>query len=79
MLDTKISSSEDAAISELNCIVGDNDVERLQQYMNLPAYGRDLLEHDNAIITPYGRMDRDDSQPMTATFQKPAQGGMEML
>ena len=79
MLDTKISSPEDAAISELNCIVGDNDVERLQQYMNLPAYGRDLLEHDNAVITPYGRMDRDDFQPMTATFQKPEQGGMEML
>jgi hypothetical protein len=39
MLAAKISSSEDAAISELNCIVGDNDVERLQQYMNLPAYG----------------------------------------
>ena len=79
MLDTKISSPESAALAELNFMVDGKDVERLQRYMNLPAYGRDLLEQDNAVITPYGRMDRDDFQPMAATFQKSAQGGMEML
>ena len=45
-------------------MVDGKDVERLQRYVNLPAYGRDLLEQDNAVITPYGRMDRDDFQPM---------------
>ena len=79
MLDTKISSPESAALAELNFMVDGKDVEQLQRYMNLPAYGRDLLEQDNAVITPYGRMDRDDFQPMAATFQKSAQGGMEML
>jgi hypothetical protein len=79
MLDTKISSPEDAALSELNFIAGDNDMERLQQYVNLPAYGRDLLERDNAVITPYGHMARDDFRPILAPFEEPTLGGMEML
>lgn len=79
ILDTKISSPESAALAELNFMVGGKDAEWLRRYVNLTAYGRDLLEHDNAVITPYGRMDRDDFQPMAAIFQKPAQGGMEML
>ncbi|KAF5069992.1 Antirestriction protein [anaerobic digester metagenome] len=77
MLDTTVSSPEDAAISELNAIFNSSDAEHLQQYLNLPAYGRDLLERDNAVLTPYGRMDRDDYQPMMAPFQE--QGGMEIL
>lgn len=60
MLDSKIASPEDTALSELCFMVGGNGVERLQKYVNLPAYGRDLLERDNAIITPYGHMVRDD-------------------
>lgn len=79
MLDAKISSPEDAALSELNFIAGDNDVERLQRYVNLPAYGRDLLERDNAVITPYGHMARDDFRPILAPFEEPTLGGMEML
>jgi hypothetical protein len=79
MLDAKISSPEDAALSELNFIAGDNDMERLQQYVNLPAYGRDLLERDNAVITPYGHMARDDFRPILAPFEEPTLGGMEML
>ena len=79
MLDAKISSPEDAALSELNFIAGDNDVERLQRYVNLPAYGRDLLERDNAVITPYGHMARDDFRPILAPFEEPTLDGMEML
>lgn len=77
MLDSKIASSEDTALSELCFMLGSDGVERLQQYVNLPTYGRDLLERDNAIITPYGHMARDDYQPMQAPFQE--QSGMEML
>ena len=77
MLDSKIASPEDAAITELKFVFGENDVDRLLPYVQLPAYGRDLLEHDNAVMTPYGRMDRDDFQPMQAPFQLP--NGMVML
>lgn len=77
MLDSKIASPEDTALSELCFMVGGNGVERLQKYVNLPAYGRDLLERDNAIITPYGHMVRDDYQPIQAPFQE--QSGMEMM
>ncbi len=77
MLDTTVSSPEDAALSELNVILASSAAEHLQQYLNLPAYGRDLLERDNALITPYGRMERDDSQPMQSPFQE--QDGMEMM
>ena len=77
MLDARISSPEAAAVTELKYVFGDNDVERLLPYVQLPAYGRDLLEHDNAVLTPYGRMDRDDFQPMQAPFQLPS--GMVML
>jgi hypothetical protein len=72
MLDTKISSPESAALAELNFMVDGKDVERLQRYVNLPAYGRDLLEHDNAVITPYGRMDRDDFSPWRRPFRSRA-------
>lgn len=79
MLDSKIASPEDTALSELCFMVGGDGVERLQQYVNLPAYGRDLLKRDNAIITPYGHMARDDYQPMLAPFHEPKQSGMEMM
>ncbi|NLU24854.1 MAG: antirestriction protein ArdA [Clostridiales bacterium] len=79
MLDTKISSPESAALAELNFMVDSKDMERLQRYVNMPAYGRDLLEHDNAVITPYGHMARDDFRPILAPFEEPTLGGMEML
>lgn len=73
MLDARISSPEGVAITELEFMFGGNDVERLLPYVQLPAYGRDLLAHDNAVLTPYGRMDRDDFQPMQAPFQSPSE------
>lgn len=79
MLDGKIASPEDMAMSELRFIAGEDNAQRLEKYMNLPAYGRELLERDNAVITPYGHVARDDYAPMQAPFQEPEQGGMEMM
>ena len=47
------------------------------QHLNLYADGVALLEQENAAITPYGRLQRRDSQPIQAMEQEPEMGGME--
>ena len=77
MLDGKVVSPESAAMEELRFVIGDGDVELIKEHLNLSAYGRALVERDNAVITPYGMVNRDDYQHIHAPFQE--QGGMEML
>ena len=58
-------------------MVGEKDADLLKQYLNMYAYGKALLEQENAAITPYGRLQRRDGQPIQGMEQEPEMGGME--
>ena len=47
------------------------------EHLDLHTYGKALLEQENAVITPYGRLQRRDGQPIQAMEEEPEMGGME--
>ena len=65
-------SPEAVAREELSVIVNSQDVETLLPYVDLVRYGRALLERDQAVITEYGLLQREQ------TIEQPRLGGMEM-
>ena len=72
-----IRGVEQAAEAELNAMLGEKDAGLIIQHLNLYAYGKALLEQENAAITPYGRLQRRDGQPIQTMEQEPKMGGME--
>ena len=72
-----IRGVEQTAEAELNAMLGEKDAKLIMEHLNLYAYGKALLEQDNAAITPYGRLQRRDGQPIQAMEHKPEMGGME--
>ena len=72
-----IRGVEQAAEAELNAMLGEKDAGLIIQHLNLYAYGKALLEQENAAITPYGRLQRRDGQPIQTMEQEPEMGGME--
>ena len=72
-----IRGVEQAAEVELNAMLGRQDAGLIMEHLNLYAYGKALLEQENAVITPYGRLQRRDGQPIQAMEQESGMGGME--
>ena len=72
-----IRGVEQAAETELNAMLGEKDAKLIMEHLDLHAYGKALLEQENAVITPYGRLQRRDGQPIQAMEQEPEMGGME--
>ena len=72
-----IRGVEQAAEAELNAMLGEKDADLIIRHLNLYGYGKALLEQENAAITPYGRLERKDGQPIQAMEQEPGMGGME--
>ena len=74
-----IRGVEQAAEAELNAMLGEKDAGLIMRHLNLYAYGKALLEQENAVVTPYGRLQRRDGQPIQAMEQEPGMGGMEAV
>ena len=74
-----IRRTEQVAEAELNAMLGEKDAGHIIQHLNLYTYGKALLEQDNAVITSYGRLQREDGQPIQAMDQQPEMGGMEAI
>ena len=72
-----IRGVEQAAEAELNAMLSEKDTDLIMRHLNLYAYGKALLEQENAAITPYGRLQRRDGQPIQAAAREPGMGGME--
>ena len=75
----KISSPEEVARDELKVVICDEDAETLLPHINLPSYGRALLERDHAIITGYGLLERKGEEPVQRMEQQPDPCGMGMI
>ena len=58
----QISSLEDVALGELRLVISSKDAEVLRPHIDLEGYGRALLMRDQAVITSYGLVKRDQSQ-----------------
>ena len=75
----QISSLGDVALGELRLVISSKDAEALRPHIDLEGYGRALLMRDQAVITSYGLVERDQSQQVLEEDQAPSQGGMEMM
>ena len=64
ILTPEISSPQEAAIDELNFTMDDHSAELLLPHVNLFAYGHEIIKYDNAALTSYGLLHREDYQPM---------------
>ena len=65
-----ISSPQEAAIDELNFTMDVPSAELLLPHVNLFAYGNKIIKDDNAALTSYGLLHREDYQPMQTPVQK---------
>jgi hypothetical protein len=62
------------AREELGVIVSEKDADLLIEHLDLRAYGKDLLERQNAALTDYGLVQRRDGQPLMAQTETQTQG-----
>lgn len=79
MLDRKVASARDMALSEINFMVsGGEEAELLAKYTDLYGYGNAVLARDNAVISGYGHLVRDDYQPLMSPLELTNEEGMKM-
>ena len=64
ILTPDLSSPQETAVDQLRFLLDDATAEQLIPHVNLFAYGNEVIQHDNAALTPYGLLHRADYQPM---------------
>ena len=64
ILTPDLSSPQETAIDQLRFLMVDAAAEQLIPHVNLFTYGNEVIQHDNAALTPYGLLHRADYQPM---------------
>ena len=74
ILTPELSSPQETAVDQLRFLLDDAAAERLLPNVNLFTYGNEVIQHDNAALTSYGLLHREDYQPM----QTPVQERFEM-
>ena len=70
ILTPEISSPQETAIDQLRFLLDDAAAERLLPHVNLFTYGNEVIQHDNAALTSYGLLHREDYQPMQTQVQE---------
>ena len=78
ILTPEISSPLEAALDQLCFIMDHKEAVRLIPYVNLYTYGCDLINEDNAVLSPYGLLHRADYQPMLSPMQETQKMEMKM-
>lgn len=73
-----ISSPQEAAIDELNFTMDVHSAELLLPHVNLFTYGNEIIKDDNAALTSYGLLHREDYQPMQTPVQETQDQAMTM-
>lgn len=64
VLEPGICSSKQLAQDELCALLDERECGLLQQYLNMDAYGAELMQRNNGAIGSYGYLTRLDGQPM---------------
>ena len=70
ILTPDLSSPQETAIDQLRFLMVDAAAEQLIPHVNLFTYGNEVIQHDNAALTPYGLLHRADYQPMQMSAQE---------
>lgn len=70
ILTPKLSSPTEVAIDQLHFMMSEDSAELLLDHVNLYTYGNAIIRDDNATLTPYGLLHREDYQPMLAPIQQ---------
>lgn len=73
-----LSSPQEAAIDELNFTMDAHSAELLLPHVNLFTYGNEIIKDDNAALTSYGLLHREDYQPMQTPVQETQEQAMTM-
>lgn len=74
-----ISSPREAALEEMKVVMDDSTAELLTKYVDLYGYGNAIIQRDNAQLTQYGLLEREDGQPIMQAAEEIKQRGMEMM
>ena len=69
-VEPKVKSVEEFGASDLEFSLGRDEFERLRPYVNLVGYGQAAMEYQNAVITPYGVIQRQDGEPILSVEQE---------
>lgn len=69
---------EEVATEELRFIVDEQSLSLLKKHVDLFYYGRDIIADANAMMTPYGLVQRRDGELLQSIDEIPSQGGMQM-
>lgn len=73
-----ISSPQEAALDQLCFIMDREEAVRLIPYVNLFNYGETVIHADNAALTSYGLLHREDYEPMLSPMQQKQEKEMTM-
>ena len=78
VLTPEISSPQEAALDQLCFIMDREEAVRLIPYVNLFNYGETVIHADNAALTSYGLLHREDYEPMLSPIQQKQEKEMTM-
>lgn len=71
ILTPELSSLKEVSIDHLHFLLGDYEAEMLVRCgLDLYQYGRNIMQNDNSVLTPYGLLHRADHQPMLSPIQE---------
>ena len=73
-----LSSPQEAALDQLCFIMNREEAVRLIPYVNLFNYGETVIHADNAALTSYGLLHREDYEPMLSPIQQKQEKEMTM-
>ena len=71
---------EEVASEELRLIVDEQSLSILKKHVSLYNYGLDVMAANNAVLTPYGLVQRRDGNELLQAQEPPSErNGMEMI
>ena len=79
LLEPDQRNPEEVAIEELRFIVDEHSRSILQKHVALYNYGQDVMAAHNALLTPYGLVQRRDGEPIHSEETQAENAGMEMM
>ena len=79
LLEPDQRNPEEVAIEELRFIVDEHSRPILQKHVVLYNYGQDVMAAHNALLTPYGLVQRRDGEPIRNEETQAENAGMEMM
>lgn len=72
-LEDNVLTPEDLAVNHIQSLTEGASAELLLKHLDAEAYGQALLRQENAVLTPYGLLRREDGGPLQSRADAPVQ------